>query len=114
MALIRNAQLSINCTKHQGSKTNMDNVTKARIIRLTEESIKAVRAALVAAVEGGVEAKGMAEYIRAINDLEDALDYFEDDDDNNCDADVTPPNIPSDQVDLVRGLTRMPLMPRWK
>lgn len=61
----------------------MDNVSKEQITRMTLESIARVRIALAKAVEEGAQAIAMEQYVRAIEKLEDALDYFRNDEDED-------------------------------
>lgn len=68
----------------------MDKLTKKEITRLTNESIASVRLALSAAVQAGAEARAMGEYVRAIDNLEDALFYFGDDEDDDDHEESTP------------------------
>ena len=74
----------------------MDSLTKKEIARLTNESIASVRLALSAAVIAGAEARAMGEYVRAVDNLEDALFYFEDDDDDDTEP---KPDSPDDGDD---------------
>ncbi|MGL5926365.1 hypothetical protein [Chroococcidiopsis sp.] len=83
----------------------MDNVSKEQITRMTLESIARVRIALVKAVEEGAQAMAMEQYVRAIDNLEDALDYFtpDDDEDDNKPLPYSPqPDLSAKEFDNLR------------